>query len=127
MALRKGNSSRCRADAPGNIYGAVHRLPCWKHLPRLPQNNGAGFLCFRCCSQVFQKFVRQLIGDIQTPSICAKGQPFADDSMFPVDIVIVGRVTLVDVWQGIKIPPTVIVIGPGMEIVPGEIGGLLEW
>ena len=46
--------------------------------------------------------------------------------MFPVDIVIVGRVTLVDVWQGIKIPPTVVVIGPGMEIVPGEIGGLLR-
>ena len=105
------------AHAVGRLVGGV--------LPHLPQHQGVGALGLGRRGEVVQEGVGQLVGHVQPPAGGPRRQPLADDALFPIDVGVVAGVGLLDVGQGVEVPPAVVGIGPLPEGVPGVIGGLL--
>ena len=72
------------------------------------------------------KIIGQLIGHIQTPSVCTGPEPAANDRILSTeDKFPVIRIMFVDGRERINSPPAFVVIRPVLEIEPGAIGGLL--
>ena len=95
-------------------------------LPDLAEDESFGLGGFGAFAQLAQKLHGQLVGHVETPAGGTVLEPMGDDRVFAAeDVLYIGRVGLIDVGQGIKAPPAVVLVGPFVEPVPAGVGRIL--
>ena len=100
----------------GDFGGAV--------LPHLAEKVGVGEVLLHDGADGEDKFVGQLVGDVEPPRARARAEPAADDGVLAGDDVVdITSVPLVHSGQILDAPPGVIVRGEGVEAVPRIVGG----
>ena len=102
----------------GDLVAAVLPDLAQKQAPRLGLVHGL--------TDARDEVVRQLVRHVQPPAVRPGTEPVADDGILPPEdeVPVAGRV-LVDGGQVPDAPPGVVVRGPGVEVEPGVVGGIL--
>ena len=106
------------ALAVGDLVGAV--------LPDLAQQEGAGLRLVHDGPDLFDEPVRQLVRHIQPPAVGPGPEPVPHHGVGILDNVVhIGERTLLHGGQSLDAPPGVVVLRPGMEVIPIIPGGVL--
>ena len=96
-------------------------------LPDLTDHDCVGATLLELGKEGLGEGRRQLVDDVQTPARDPLVHPVMEDAVLPCDDEVhVGWIRLVDVWQGVKIPPAVILIWEIAEMVPRVVRRFLR-
>ena len=91
-------------------------------LPDLAVDERVFFLFSDCVVEAVEKFVGQLVCDVEPPARCAEAEPVPRNAVSACQEIQHAGIGLVEFRQNVNAPPAGVIVRPASKIIPRTVG-----